>query len=170
MAASDSTGSASSGSGTSRLDDATQVAKDSAGELWDSARANARAALDERKDAAAQGLHEVAGNLRSSAQQHEPNGQTDIVSGLTGSAAEGLERLSNTLRQKDVRSMLHDVDRFAHQQPLAFFGLAMAAGFATVRFLRASQDDVAATHKSATNTSTDNVRRSPAQTSASSSF
>ena len=140
MASTDHSDHGATGSATSRLDDAARSAKDTAGELWDDARQSARAALDQRKEAAAQGLHQVAGTLRSAAGQQRQDGASELASGLTGSAARQLERLSTTLREKDVGSMLRDVDRFAHRQPLAFFGLALAAGFATVRFLRASQD------------------------------
>jgi hypothetical protein len=55
---------------------------------------------------------------------------------LTESAADGLERLSGMLRSKDVGSMLSDVNRFARQQPVVFFGLALAAGFVAVRLMK----------------------------------
>ena len=37
-----------------------------------------------------------------------------------------------------VYAMLRDMDRFAREQPVAFFGLAVAAGFLAVRLLRDS--------------------------------
>ena len=47
---------------------------------------------------------------------------------------------SDTLRNKDVSAMLRDLDNFARNQPVAFFGLALAAGFLAVRFLKAGND------------------------------
>ena len=59
---------------------------------------------------------------------------------MTGSAADGLERLSNTLRTKDIGGMLRDMESFARTQPVAFFGLSLAAGFLAVRFLKATEE------------------------------
>ena len=67
-------------------------------------------------------------------------GTTVPLAQNTGSAADGLERLSSTLRNKDVSAMLRDMDNFARNQPVAFFGLALAAGFLAVRFLKAGND------------------------------
>jgi hypothetical protein len=61
------------------------------------------------------------------------------VGRLTSSAAQGLERISGTLRNKDVSGMLHDMESFARQQPAAFFGLALAAGFITVRLMKSTR-------------------------------
>ena len=36
--------------------------------------------------------------------------------------------------------MARDVERFAREQPVAFFGLSLAAGFLAARFLKASND------------------------------
>ena len=72
--------------------------------------------------------------LRDTARRHEGDG----VARLTSSAADGLERVSGALRNRDVNAMLRDMDRFAREQPVAFFGLAVAAGFLAVRLLRDS--------------------------------
>ena len=37
--------------------------------------------------------------------------------------------------------MLRDVEHFAHAQPVAFFGMALATGFLAVRFMKASQSE-----------------------------
>jgi len=51
-----------------------------------------------------------------------------------------LERLSGTLRNKDLDGMVRDAESFARRQPLVFFGAAMAAGFLAVRFLKSSSE------------------------------
>lgn len=53
--------------------------------------------------------------------------------------ADGLERLSGTLRTKELDEMVRDVESFARGQPLAFFGAAMAAGFVAMRFLNSRE-------------------------------
>jgi hypothetical protein len=78
----------------------------------------------------------VAGALREAAQRRDDG---DGLARLGTSAADGLERLSSALRNKDVGTMLRDVESFARQQPVAFFGLALAAGFLAVRFVKSGE-------------------------------
>ena len=120
--------------------EAADAVKEHASALWSDAKEAARAKLSEQKDVAADGLGEVAGALRDAAQRRRGDSSGRPIAQLTGSAAEGLERLSSTLRSKDVGSMVRDVESFARSQPVAFFGLAVAAGFLAGRFLKASND------------------------------
>lgn len=125
------------GSGTQNVvHEAAQAAKDRAHAVWDDAKETTRSKLNEQKDVAAAGLGDVAGALRDAADRRGPD---DGLARLTGSAAEGLDRLSQSLRNKDVGTMVRDVESFARQQPVAFFGLALAAGFLAVRFLKAGE-------------------------------
>ena len=119
-------------------DDAASFAKERAGALWYDAKESARNKLNEQKAVAADGIGGVAGALRDASRQREQGGERNAFAGLTESAADGLDRLSGTLRNKDVSTMLHDMESFARSQPVAFFGLALAAGFLGVRFLKAS--------------------------------
>jgi len=118
----------------------TQAVKERAGAIWDDAKETARTKMNQQKDAAAEGLGEVAGALRDAARRQSGDVAGEPLARLTGSAADGLERLSSTLRNKDVSAMLRDMDNFARNQPVAFFGLALAAGFLAVRFLKAGND------------------------------
>jgi hypothetical protein len=113
-----------------------QQVKASAGKLLDDARDSAQLLANEKKDVAADELHDVAGALRNAAQRRSGD---DPLLGLTGSAADGLDRLSNALRNKDVSVMMRDMESFARAQPVAFFGLALATGFLAVRFMKASR-------------------------------
>jgi hypothetical protein len=121
-------------------DGTTQAVKERAGAIWDDAKETARTKMNQQKDAAAEGLGEVAGALRDAARRQRGDGAGEPLARLTGSAADGLDRLSSTLRNKDVGAMLRDMDNFARNQPVAFFGLALAAGFLAVRFLKAGND------------------------------
>jgi hypothetical protein len=134
----------SSGSGTQH--ETAQAVKERAGALWDDAREAARSKLNEQKDVAASGIDEVAGALRDAAKRQQGNGTAQPFAQLTSSAAEGLEHLSHTLRSKDVAAMLRDMDNFARNQPVAFFGIALAAGFLAVRFLKADSTDARREH------------------------
>ena len=120
--------------------DAANAVKERAGALWGDAKEAARSKLGEQKDAAADGLDDVAGALRDVARRKRDDSAHASFAELTGSAADGLDRLSRNLRSKDVGSMLRDVENFARSQPVAFFGLALAAGFVAVRFLKADND------------------------------
>ncbi len=117
-----------------------QATKERAGALWDDAKEVARMKLNEQKDAAAEGIGQVAGALRNAKHRQDSDDASEPVASLTDSAADGLDRLSNTLRGKDVGVMLRDLEGFARHQPVAFFGLALAAGFLAVRFVKAGND------------------------------
>ena len=56
-------------------------------------------------------------------------------------AADGLERVSSTLRTKDLNGMVRELESFARSQPVAFFVCAAAAGFLATRFLKAGSGD-----------------------------
>lgn len=105
--------------------------------LQDSAKETARAKLSEQQQAAAGGLGEFAGALRKSAHEMQ-GGDGELVGRFATTAAEGLERVAETLRRKDVDAMWRDAERFAREQPMLFFGAAVAAGFLAVRFLKSS--------------------------------
>ena len=85
----------------------------------DTAKEKAREAAQSQKDAAAAKLEEMSGSL-------------------SGRVAEGLEKLSARLRAKDVDALMREAEQFARVQPLAFFGLAVAAGFLGVRYFKSS--------------------------------
>ena len=116
--------------------EARHAAGEQATALWEDARQAARAKVAEQKQSAASTIDDFASALRATGQR---SGRQDSASRLTQSAANELERLSGTLRNKDVDDMLREGQRFARRQPLAFFAAAVAAGFVAVRFLKSSE-------------------------------
>lgn len=116
-----------------------QAVKKEVGEMLDGAKEGARSALNQKKDSAAAGIDDVAAALHDASQRRQDQGD-DSFARLAGSAADGLQRFSGTLRNKDVGTMLRDVNSFAHRQPVAFFGLAIAAGVLATRFIKAGND------------------------------
>ena len=119
--------------------DPKQAVKDQAGQVWDDTKDTARSMLGEQQKAAAGGMGELAGALRKAAREMGGgSGERAPVSRLVESAADGLERFSGALRNQDLDGLVNDLNSFARRQPVAFFGVALAAGFLAVRFLKAS--------------------------------
>ena len=112
-------------------------ARDTTRELKDSAKDSARAMLGEQQRATAGGLDQFAGALRKAAGDMGEGGSGQ-VSRVAQSAADGLERLSRSLREQDFDGLVREAESFARRQPVVFFGAAVAAGFLAMRFLKAS--------------------------------
>lgn len=122
---------------------ASAQAREQAAEVWEDAKQAAHSTLSEQQQAAAGGLGDFAHALRRAAREME-GGRDGTVARFAESAAEGLERFSGTLRRKDLNGVMSDMESFARQQPVAFFGAAMFAGFLAVRFLKSSPRDQSA--------------------------
>ena len=120
--------------------DPKQAVKEQANAVWNDTKDTARSMLGEQQKAAAGGMGELAGALRKAAREMGDGGREQPVSRLIESAADGLERFSGALRNKDLNGLAADVQGFARRQPVAFFGAALVAGFLAVRFLKASND------------------------------
>lgn len=110
---------------------------DEARELWGDAKEVARSAAGEQQQAAARGLDDFAGALRQAA--GEGNGGSATTSRVAASVADSLERLSTRLKERDLVTLVNDVEDFARAQPLVFFGAAVATGFFAMRFLKSSE-------------------------------
>ncbi|HEY0800010.1 MAG TPA: hypothetical protein VGD54_04145, partial [Steroidobacteraceae bacterium] len=77
-----------------------------------------------------------AGNIRDAARAFE----TDVPFAARGinSAAEYVEDAGEKIRNGTFRDLVDSATDFAKQQPAAFLGLSVLAGFAAVRFIKAS--------------------------------
>lgn len=98
-----------------------------------SAKDTVRSSLTEQKDGAASSLGEFAGALRKASQDSGGGSAAQMADW----AANGLERVSATLRSNDLNGMMRQVGSFARSQPVAFFFAAAAAGFLATRFVKA---------------------------------
>jgi hypothetical protein len=96
----------------------------------------ARSLIGEQQQAAASGLGEFAGALRRAAR--DGNGEDSPVARIAESAADNLQRFSDSLRNRDLDGLLRDTESFARRQPAVFIGAAALVGFLAVRFLKAS--------------------------------
>jgi hypothetical protein len=132
---------ASSGKSSSDVrnitNEAKQAAQEHAGAVWNSTKDSARSLIGEQQRAAAGGIGDFAQALRKVAQEMG-GGQQSSTSRLVQSAADGLERFSGSLKDRDLNGLVGEVESFARRQPVAFFGAAVAAGFLAVRFLKSS--------------------------------
>lgn len=97
----------------------------------------ARSLIGEQQQAAASGLGEFAGVLRRAAR--DGKGAESPVARIAESAADNLERFSESLRNRDLDGLLRDAESFARRQPAVFIGAAALVGFLAVRFLKASE-------------------------------
>lgn len=111
-----------------------------ADELWTDTKRSAQAALDEQQKGLAATVHDFAAAMRSAAHDLESRDKASTAR-YAMHAADGMERLSSTLREKDAASMVRGLESFARTQPAMFFGAAFAAGFLAVRFLKSTEHD-----------------------------
>ena len=85
---------------------------------------------------------------------------TQVLS-APGPPASSVGQLAQTMRDRSMRDLVGEVESIARQQPVAFFGAAVLAGFALSRFVKSSAEGLAASTASAP------TRSSPAPTATS---
>lgn len=121
----------------------TNAAREKFAEAADAAKDVASGAVDQFQDRArdkqrsgADFIARFAGNIREAARAFE----TDAPFAAKGinSAAEYVEDAGEKIRNGSFRDVVDNATDFAKRQPTAFLGLSVLAGFAAVRFLRAS--------------------------------
>jgi ElaB/YqjD/DUF883 family membrane-anchored ribosome-binding protein len=146
---------------------ATEAAKDLASEAKDKMEDQAR----QQQQTGAEYVNKFAGNIREAARAFEK----DVPFAARGinSVAEYVEEAAEKIRQGSFRDLVDSATDFAKQRPAAFLGISVLAGFAAVRFFKASgqsSSSPADTGKRTSSSHDDNWNRTtaPAQTSASS--
>jgi len=92
-------------------------------------------AIEEQKTAGADFVSGMAGSIRRAASEF---GQVPQAAQYMRLAADQVDRASEAFRRRDLNQLVSDVRDFARRQPTAFFGAAVLAGFAVVRFLKTS--------------------------------
>ena len=137
MASSD-IGSPSQGTGREQ-GSAVEQAKSEAGRLTQAARGRTLSYLEERKALLADNVGGVADAARNAAQQFDEQGNA-MVADYIHRAADGLERFSDAVRNRDVSSLMGEAEDFARRQPAVFIGAGVAVGFLLARFLKSSSE------------------------------
>ena len=132
--------------------------KEAARKVADVAKDAARATYDAVSAQASELASSVAGELETSAEDQKRRGaetmrtfagavqhaaaeldqQSPVVARQFRTAAQKVEDLSESLRDRSIRDLVNDASDLARRQPLWFFGGAIVAGFALSRFLKSS--------------------------------
>ena len=107
--------------------------------VMDKVRDTATAQLSTQKARATDGLGSLAQAVRQSTQPFRDN-QQDTIAQYIEKAADGLERFSARLRDRDMNDLMQDAQQFARRQPALFIGAAFAVGVIAARFLKSSSE------------------------------
>ena len=125
------------------LRSSTDTAREKFREAADAAKGAAAGAADGLQDQAreqqrsgADFVGKLAGNIREAARAFE----NDVPFAARGinSAADYVDEAADKIRNGSFRDIVDGATDFAKRQPAAFLGLSVLAGFAVVRFLKAS--------------------------------
>jgi gas vesicle protein len=135
-----------------KFKEAADAAKDVASGTADELQGQAR----EKQRSGADFVERFAGNIREAARAFE----TDAPFAARGinSAAEYVEDAAEKIRNGSFRDLVDNATDFAKRQPAAFLGISVLAGFASVRFLRASGSGAASSSRSDTNQASSSQR------------
>ena len=124
-------------------DDVTRLAKDRAAQLGDAARDFAGNAKDKVGEAVTQRKSVGADYIGSLAQAtgqaaHAFDSDLPQAAQYIRQASEKIQGVADTVRERDVRELVGEVQNFARSQPTLFFGGAVILGFAALRFLKSA--------------------------------
>lgn len=109
-------------------DAAAEVAKDTGDRVQDKA--------EEQQRSGADFIARLAGDIRQAA--HAFDNDAPFAARGINSGADYVEDAAEKIRNGTFRDLVDGASDFAKRQPAAFLGLSVLAGFAAVRFLRAS--------------------------------
>jgi hypothetical protein len=121
----------------------TEVARDKVKEAAQAAKDVASGTADHLQDKAheqqrsgADFIARFAGNIRQAA--HAFDNDAPFAARGINSTAEYVEGAAEKIRQGSFRDLVDGATDFAKRQPAAFLGFSVLAGFAAIRFLKAS--------------------------------
>lgn len=138
--------SGSAGAGTGDVGEVAHQARErvrhEAGRIGEEAKQRVRSFAEERKSVAADQVRGIADVLHQTSEGLREQ-RYGMVGDIADRAAQRLDDFAETMRDRDLDSMIADVGDFARRQPALFIGGAVALGFALSRFLKASSDRTA---------------------------
>ena len=121
----------------------TDVAEDKLKQAADATKDVASGAADrfqdqvkEQQRSGADFVERFAGNIRNAARAFESD--APFAARGINSAAEYVEDAAEKIRNGSFRDLVDGATDFAKRQPAAFLGISVLAGFAAIRFLKAS--------------------------------
>jgi hypothetical protein len=121
--------------------EAANVAKDVASRAADHLQDQSR----QQQRMGANFVERFAGNIREAARAFE-NDAPFAARGIN-SAAEYVQDSAEKIRNGSFRDLIDGASDFAKRQPAAFLGISVLAGFAAVRFLKASGGESSSSHR-----------------------
>jgi len=117
--------------------DKFKEASGAAAEVAEGASDHFRDKAQEQQRSGADIIDRLAGNIRQAAHAFE-NDAPFAARGIN-SSADYVEDAAEKIRNGTFRDLVDGASDFAKRQPAAFLGLSVLAGFAAVRFFRASE-------------------------------
>jgi hypothetical protein len=115
-----------------KLDELGAAAKDTAAQAADRVKSEVGA----QQEAGADYAQRLAGNIRNAA--HAFENDTPFAARTIETAADYIEDAAAKIRNGSLSDVVDGMTSFAKRQPAAFLGLSVLAGFAAIRFLKAS--------------------------------
>jgi hypothetical protein len=106
--------------------------------LADSAKQRLQSEADARKGAAATQAKSVSSALAKAASELPDS--PDWLRSAFMQGAQAVQRLADTVEQKDSRQLTRDIQRLAREHPGTFLAGCAAAGFAAARVLKAGTE------------------------------
>jgi ElaB/YqjD/DUF883 family membrane-anchored ribosome-binding protein len=105
----------------------------------DAAREQATDYASRRKDNVAQSVADFASSLRGSTASFDerPN-----IRAVVDSAAEGLEQLADTIRERSFADIFNDFEEVVRRRPATVAAVSVALGFLTARFIKSTAEDL----------------------------
>jgi hypothetical protein len=125
--------------------DTFKEASDTAAEVAEGAAEQFRGKAEEQQRSGADFIDRLAGNIRQAAHAFE-NDAPFAARGIN-SSADYVEDAAEKIRNGTFRDLVDGASDFAKRQPAAFLGLSVLAGFAAVRFFRASEKHTASSQQ-----------------------
>jgi len=116
--------------------------REKADDLLEAARRRGRGLLDRQKSAAVEELHSVADVMRDAARRFEEREEGGVAEYVEKAAA-ALDRVSATLRERDLEELLVDAESAIRRKPAVSLGAAAVVGLALGRFVRAGSQRIA---------------------------
>lgn len=145
----------------SRIEGLGSDIKNAAMGSTEQAREAATAQAERQIEKGASHIDTFASAIRSAADdlgEHDQSAAAQVVR----EAANGLQGLSNSLRERSVGEMVGSLAQFGRQNPTAFLGGALLAGVALGRFAMASSDQPSSSNTGPVRTGSVPMRTQPA--------
>lgn len=119
--------------------DIAGVAAERGRHFVDNAREQAVGYVDTRKEAVAQSVADVASALREATRPLDDRPQ---IKAFVDSAAEGLEDLADSIRERSIAEIYSDVEEVMRRRPAVVAAASLVAGFFIARFIKSSAEDL----------------------------